>query len=80
MPRDTIMDVNRMRKHIQNSVCMRKHIYKTAVVGNISTICQYLYPFIQRFLFSSKSEYLWTKAICCQHDSKMYFCPILPGL
>ena len=38
MPRDSSMDVTRMRKHIQNFVCMRKHINETPVVGNISTL------------------------------------------
>ena len=37
MPRDSGMDVTRMRKHIQNFVCIRKHIYKIPVVGNLST-------------------------------------------
>ena len=37
MPQDSSMDVTRLRKHIQISVCMRKHIYKMPVVGNVST-------------------------------------------
>lgn len=38
MPRDSSMDVTRIREQIQNPVCMRKHIHKTPVVGNTSTL------------------------------------------